>query len=59
MLFWQDKATAACKSVQALHVQHIYVTLDISNTAAAIARDTAADEKIDIIRFTIYISIDI
>lgn len=59
MLFWQDKAIAAYKSVRALHVQHIYVTLNISNTTAAIARDTAADKKIDIIRFTIYISIDI
>ena len=59
MLFWQDKATAAYNSVRALHVQHIRVALDKSNTTAAIARDTAADEKIDIIRFTIYISIDI
>lgn len=59
MLFWQDKATAAYKSVRALHVQHIRVALDKSNTTAAIARDTAADEKIDIIRLTIYISIDI
>ena len=59
MLFWQDKATAAYKSVRALHVQHIRVAIDKSNTTAAIARVTAADEKIDIIRLTIYISIDI
>ena len=59
MLFWQDKATDAYRADRALHVQHIRVALEKSNTTAAIARDTAADEKIDIIRFTIYISIDI